>query len=100
MLLHANSVSYRKRLFFCKKRRSGIALFFRVIPVLMIPRKIQVNLTGLQLRLLQTEYIGICLMEEVQKILSHTGTQAVHIPGNQFSHIISPYKRLPQSVCG
>ena len=53
----------RKRLLLHKHRSPGIPLLFRIIPVLVIPRKLQIDLSFLQLRLLQAERIGVRILK-------------------------------------
>ena len=80
MLRDAYAVGNAQRLLFGKKRRTGIALLFRIIPVLVIPLKRQVNLSRLELGLLNTENIRIRFLKKVHKSFIHTGTKSVYIP--------------------
>ena len=89
VLLHANAVGHRQRLLLREHGRARIALLHRIIPVLVISRQIQVDLPLLQLALLNAENIRIHLLKIFQKALLHTGTQAIHIPGNQLHKISS-----------
>ena len=51
--------------------------------MLAVAGKIQFDLTGLELRLLQAEAVSVYLPEKVLKTLLNTGSQAVYVPGNQ-----------------
>ena len=50
----------------------------------MITGKLQLCLTGLQLRFLQAEEVSIQVLKHLGEVLPHHGPQAVHIPRNQF----------------
>jgi hypothetical protein len=80
---NANAVAYGKGLLFGEERRAGVALLLGRVPVLVVAGKIQFDLTGLELRLLQAEAVSVYLMEKVLKTLLNTGSQAVYVPGNQ-----------------
>ena len=80
MLLDADAVSDGKRLLFAEQRRSRITLFLGVIPKGMIALGREIDLTLLQLCLLQSENIRVRLVEIVRKSLCHTGSQTVDIP--------------------
>ena len=80
MLLDSDSIGNAERLFLCKNGRSGISLFLRIIPVLMIAGKLQTDLAFLQLGFLNTEDIGIRFPEKIQKSFIETGPQTVDIP--------------------
>ena len=62
MFLDPESVSHCDRLFLRKHRRSGISFFLRIIPVLVISRKLQIYLAFLQLALLDAEDICVRLL--------------------------------------
>lgn len=55
MLGDAHIVAYAQGLVLCKNRRAGVALFLGVAPVALVAVKLQVNLPGLELRLLKAE---------------------------------------------
>lgn len=74
MLLNPDSICYLQWLFLCKKSRSGITLLFRIVSVLMIALKRQLDLSLLQLGFLDAEDIRIRLPEEIHKAFAHTGT--------------------------
>ena len=80
VLLHPDAVGHLHRLLLGKKSCTRIAFLLRVIPVLVITRQLQLHLSCLQLRLLQTKNIRVHLPEKVHKPLLHTCPQAVHIP--------------------
>ena len=80
VLLDTQTVGNADRFFFAKYRRSGVSLLLSVVPVLVIARKIHLNLAFLQLGFLQTENICIYFIEEVHEVLPHNGTQTVYIP--------------------
>ena len=94
VLLNAETVAHAKRLLLRKQRCSRISFLLRIAPILIIPRKLQINLPFLQLALLNTENIRIQLMKYIQKSLSHTRPQAVYVPGNHFFHSISPFYQI------
>ena len=80
MLLYPDSIGNGKRLFFCENSCPGIALLYRIIPVLMIARQLQGDLSFLQLALLDTENIRVRFLKKFHKALAHTGSQAIYIP--------------------
>ena len=80
VLVDAQPVGHRNRLFFAKYGRSGVSFFLGVVPVLMVPRQVQFYLSFLQFCLLQAKYIGVCCFEKVQKSFFHRGAQSVYIP--------------------
>ena len=69
---------------------AGIALFLRIVPVGVVAKEIQVELSLLQFRFLQAEKIGIQALKYLLKILSHDGSQTVHIPTDEF-HVLFLY---------
>ncbi len=74
VFLNSDAVGNRKRLRLREDGRAGIALFLRIIPVLVIARKIQCDLSFLQLRLLHAEKIGVLGQQKFGKSLAHTGS--------------------------
>ena len=95
VFFHSNAVGNRQRRFPGKNCSAGIALLFRIIPVLLIAGKIKVDLSLLQLGLLYTEKVCINLVEKVKKALLHTCAEAVYIPGYEF-HKNTPFDYLPE----
>ena len=78
----AKAVGNRQWLQFCKNSCTGVSFFLRITPMLAVAGKLQLDLSSLQLCLLQTEKVSIGSGEEVQKAFLHTGPQTVYIPGN------------------
>ena len=64
---------------------SRISFFVSIIPKRLIARKLQIQLTRLHLGLLQTEEVGIHLLEYLTESLPLTCSQSVHIPRYKFS---------------
>ena len=77
---YPDSIYYRQWLFLCKYGCAGIPSAVRIIPVLVIPRKLQLNLSLLAFRLLQTENICIQLLKSILKALCNTGSDSIYIP--------------------
>ena len=71
----------------CKDRRTGISLFFRVAPVALIAGEGEVDLPGLQLRLLKAEEVRVQREKNVLEALFLHGAQTVYIPGKK-SHTL------------
>lgn len=80
MLLDPDSKGYGEWFLLCKDRRAAVALLLRVIPVLMVARKAEVDLPRLQLALLNTEKVRIQLLKGFHKVLIDAGTKAVDVP--------------------
>ena len=80
MLLAVNAIGNAEGLSFGEHCGSGIALFLRVVPVLMVARQIKGNLALLQLAFLNAENIRVRFPEKFRKALSHTGAKPVYIP--------------------
>ena len=81
MLRDSKAIAHGKRLLLYKDSRSGIAFFLRVVPVLVVSRKIHLNLSLLELRLLKAERVRILLLQKlIERSLSHTGAQSVYVP--------------------
>ena len=94
VLFYTEAVGDVSRLLLCKNSRTGIPLFLRVVPVLVIPRQFQFDLACLKLRLLQAEKIRIKSTKILQEILAHHCSQTIYIPGNQlhlFFSVLSYY---------
>ena len=63
MFFDSDTIANRNRLLFGKQGRTGISFLFRIIPILMIAGQLKVDLSFLQLCLLQAENIGICRLK-------------------------------------
>ena len=63
MFFDSDTIANRNRLLFGKQGRAGISFLFRIIPILMIAGQLKVDLSFLQLCLLQAENIGICRLK-------------------------------------
>ena len=59
MFFDSDTIANGNRLLFGKQGRAGISFLFRIIPILMIAGQLKVDLSFLQLCLLQAENIGI-----------------------------------------
>ena len=80
MLVNPYPVSHIYRLVSGEYRRSGISLLLGIVPIRPVARKLQIDLSLLQLRLLQAEEVGIKLHEYIREPLAAHGPQAVNIP--------------------
>ena len=80
VFVNPHSVHNLKRLFFCEYRRPRISFFVRIVPVLMIPFQLQLDLSGLQFCLLHAEDICLHFIKKIYKTLCHTGAQPIDIP--------------------
>ena len=58
MFFDSDTIANRNRLLFGKQGRTGISFLFRIIPILMIAGQLKVDLSFLQLCLLQAENIA------------------------------------------
>ena len=74
--------------FFCENCRAGVSLFQSVVPKRIVSGRGKGDLPLLELCLLEAEKVGIRFIEKIRKALTHTGTQAIDIPGNAF-HLVS-----------
>ena len=88
MFFDSDTIANGNRLLFGKQGRTGISFLFRIIPILMIAGQLKVDLSFLQLCLLQAEDVGVQRAERVREALGHTGAQSVDIPGYK-SHFVS-----------
>ena len=79
-LRHPYAVADGKGRVLCKDGSAGVALFLGVVPVLFVAGKLQRNLSCLELRLLQTEKVGVQGIKGFLPALAHAGAQAVYIP--------------------
>lgn len=80
VLLDTNAEVYAEGFYARKNGCATIALFLSIVPVTFVTRKRYVELSGLHLRLLKAENIGIQTGENVAETLSVAGTEAVNIP--------------------
>ena len=75
---------HRLRLFSGKESRTGVSLLdYGRIPVFVIAGKFEIRLFLLHLRLLQADHIRSFRLQKFGEPLSHTGPQAIYIPGHQ-----------------
>ena len=86
VLINPDAIRYVQRLSARKDSCSAIALFIGIIPIRLITIEVQIQLSGLHLRLLKAEEIGIKLTENVTKTLTLTSPKAIHIPRNKLYH--------------
>ena len=90
VLLDPDTIADRNRLLPAKDRRSGIAFFFGVVPVLIVALQIEVDLPLLKLCFLQTNRVSVDLAEKIHKALCDARAKSVYIPRNKFFHNHSP----------
>ena len=90
VLPDAHAVADAQRLQARIDGRPAVPLLLGIVPVRPVARKLQAELTLLQLRLLQTEEIGVQRLESLLEILTHNSPQAVHIPTDKL-HIPSKF---------
>ena len=88
VLGNAEIILHGERRVFGEDRRAGIALLLRRAPELLIARKVQLDLAGLQLRLLQAEKVGVLRMENVLEAFFYAGSESVDVPREK-SHFVS-----------
>jgi len=88
VLRQAEVILHVERLGLRKDGGAGVTLLLGAAPVLVIPRQLECDLPGLELRLLQAEDVGVQRAERVREALGHTGAQSVDIPGYK-SHFVS-----------
>ena len=86
MLRDPDAAAHRQGLLLRKEGGSGVALFLRIVPVLVIVREAELRLPFLKLRLLKAEDIRVQSVKITQKGLSEHGAKPIDIPGNQFLH--------------
>ena len=84
MLLLTEPVGHRQGFVACENSRATIALFLCVIPVLMITRQVEADLTFLQFGLLKTEKVCIHAVEYFHEVFAHDGAKTIYIPANEF----------------
>ena len=92
MVVHidADAIRHAQGLVLREDGRTRVALLLGIVPVALIALKLQVKLSGLHLRLLQAEEVGIQFTEDVTKPLAFTSPQAIHVPTHKF-HTLSSY---------
>ena len=88
VLRQAEIILHVERLGLREEGSTGVAFLLGAAPVLVIPRQLECDLPGLELRLLQAEDVGVQRAERVREALGHTGAQSVDIPGYK-SHFVS-----------
>ena len=87
VLINAQAVGHAQRSVLGENRRSAVAFLVGIVPVRLIAVESQIELTGLHLRFLQTEEIGIERSKDFGETFAHHRAKSVHIPRNEF-HII------------
>ena len=88
MFFDSDTIANRNRLLFGKQGRTGISFLFRIIPILMIAGQLKVDLSFLQLCLLQAENIGIIFFIR----------NSSPFPDSLFSAVSVAKRREPTSV--
>ena len=89
----ADAQLHVQRLMTGEDRRTRVAFLVGIIPIAVVALERQVQLTGLHLRLLQTEEVGIQRLEHLAEALALAGPQSIHIPTDQF-HILRRFCRF------
>lgn len=84
--VHAEPVAHVNRRLAAEYSHTAVALLVGVIPVLVISRQFEFQLTRLKLGFLQAENIGVFVLKDVGKAFAHTGAKAVDVPGQAFDH--------------
>src|SRR5690606_27174154 len=68
-------------------RGAGVTLLHRRAPVLVVVRQVNLHLATLGLRLLETEYVRLVRIDELQEAaLAQDRPEAVHVPGEDLHH--------------
>ena len=80
------TVCHIQRFFFGPHRHTGVTLLLGVVPVVVVSRKFQLDLTFLKLRLLHAEDIRVQVVKHIQEVLPGAGPQTVHIPRDKLSY--------------
>ena len=90
MVVHidTNAVGYIEGFVLCEDSGAGITFLIGIIPVALVALEDHIKLSGLHLRLLKTEEVGIQLFEYLTKTFCFAGTQAIDVPTDEF-HIAS-----------
>ena len=84
VLVDADAVGHVDGLLTGEDGCSGIAFLVGGVPVTLVAFKLEVELSGLHLRLLQAEEVGVELAEDVAEAFALTGAEAVDVPRYQF----------------
>ena len=63
---------------------AGVAFLVGIVPIALVALEGYVELSGLHLRLLKTEEVGIQLLEYLAEALALAGTQAIDVPTDDF----------------
>ena len=80
VLIDADAVGNRQRLMAGEDGCSGVAFLVGGVPVALVAIELEVELSGLHLRFLQAEEVGIQLAEGVAEAFSLAGAQPVDVP--------------------
>ena len=80
MLGNADAVTDGKRLSPAKDCRTRIPLLLCTVPILVIPRRFEIRLSGLHFGLLDTEDIRIRVLEKFRKSLAEASAEAIDVP--------------------
>ena len=85
VLVNTDAIAHVQRLVLGEDRRTAIAFLLGIVPVRCITLELQVQLSCLHLRFLQTEEISIQCLECLTEVsLSFTGSQPVYVPTDEF----------------
>ena len=87
VLVHPYAISHRRRYLPCEDGGAGVAFLVGIVPIALVALEGYVELSGLDLRLLKTEEVGIQLLEYLAEALALTGTQAIYVPTNESNHL-------------
>ena len=107
MFFDSDTIANRNRLLFGKQGRTGISFLFRIIPILMIAGQLKVDLSFLQLCLLQAEKIRVKRPEYIlmQALSPFTFQDIIFFirnsspfPDSLFSAVSVAKRREPTSV--
>ena len=84
VLINTYAVAYVQRFMLSEDSRAAVAFLVGIVPITVIALKGEVELSLLHLCLLQTEEVGIQLLEDITEALAFTSAQTVYIPTNKF----------------
>ena len=86
MVVHINTdaIGHIQRFLSGENSGATVALLVSIVPIALVALEGYVELSGLHLRLLKTEEVGIQLFENITEAFALTGAQAVHVPTNEF----------------
>ena len=82
--IDADAIGDIERLVFCEDGCARIAFLIGIVPIALVALEGHIELSGLHLRLLKTEEVGIQLFEDLTEALALTGTQAIDVPTDEF----------------